>query len=248
MVSIEEVITERTLQPEDAYVNVLICEVDAKVTGKALELLCDSLPLTRLGLDHLKRARKCYSNLSRVQVILCQASYDATFVNHSIAELQLRCGESVVISTISVPAFPPVTEKEFTEMNSRWPVTFHAGENDRLRRKGFEKAETDIIAANYHLLLQLLTSTDNRTLAYFYGGIMYSPILNMVICTAQQAIDYLISSHGEAALLDDPLLNPTMLCIDYTGFMAKELVPDKGTRSQNSFFSSVTYTLYRETS
>lgn len=231
MVSIEEVIIGRYLQPEDSYVEVLICEVDAKLTGKVLELLCDSLPLTRLGLDHLKRARKCYNNLSRVQVILCPESYDASFVNNSIAELRQRCGgESVVISILNVPAFPPVTEKEFADMNSCWPVTFHAGEDERSRRKGFKTSELNIIASNYYTLTKLMTCENNPSpLTIFSGGVMFNPVSNTIICTAKQAIDFLLMSHTEAALLNDPLINPTMLCINYTGYMAKELVPDKGT-------------------
>jgi hypothetical protein len=240
--NIVEVVIERAYAPEEILVRVIVLCIDAKNTSNILEMLCREASLGDYDLLHLKRVRKLPTlPKDKVQIILCPEHQYHTIVHKNDVVRQLYESHQEGIEFVDVAKVAPQTKKEFQEWTKYWPLNFHPGELDRQRDKGISDDEMQTIESYLKAMMDddkvvkeklgwvavPENSVDNR---HYCGGVIVNTIDNKLVCTTSDAINRLERVHAGFSFFQNPILTPTMLCIDHVAAIARGDAEGQGNR------------------
>ncbi len=229
-IRLEEVVIERAYQPAEILVKVIALMIDARETSSVLEMLCKEASLSDFGLLHLKRVRKLPNHSKdKVQIILCPLQvYHTRLCNNNLIR-QLYESNCEGVEIVEVIKVSPQTKKEFQEWTKFWPMNFHPGELDRQRDRGISNDEIGAIENYVHNLLlddenvkkrfeHLFVSTSG---VRHFGGLIVNTVDNKLVCTTSEAIYRLEKIYEGLRFINNPILTPTMVCINHVASIAR---------------------------
>jgi hypothetical protein len=248
MKKIEEVIVNRVFQSETEYlITVLTVIIPGKKTNDIMKFLCDAFPLQLWELGHLKRVRKPldkseYASKGYVEMIICTEEYyriDLRPLEGSIESmgeeskkklLQILCssGDCIERRIQQVGKYLPESKIEFDLWNKHWPINFHPNELERLRQKTFSAEDGEEIE---NLFLRLLEESRINKEKYGlgnFGGFLYNSNNHEVICRTSCILEQFSKKGSLDKHSSDPLLSPTIVCIDEIARIARGEQPGRG--------------------
>jgi tRNA-specific adenosine deaminase 3 len=229
-------VATRNVTAEEALTDVLVACFDPNKTNDILMILSDDLPLGDFNLLHAKRVRKARDLNNMVEILLCPSK---KLQDRLTDRVRLLLKSALHQRVVKVATFPATTPVEHLEWNSYWPISFHINELERQRQKGIPEEEIKCLIQNWHRLLEdhkiVTEELGWNEHAGGCGGLMVNPITNQVICTVSQALRHHLSVHSSTLVFRNPLLCPTLLCVDYVAMIARGVVGGKETLSSGHY-------------
>lgn len=228
---VEECIVSRSVSPEEALIKVVAACFDPKRINEVLEYLASELPLGDFNLLHAKRVRKARDLNGMVEVLICPES---KLEDRSTEGIQALLQSALNKRTVIVASYPATTQSEFDEWNPHWPISFHINELERQRKRGIPKDEVESILRLWERVvtdhIKVTEELGWTESSGGCGGLIVDPVSNTVLCTVSQALEKKISDldNNIDLVLSNPLLCPTLLCINHVAMMASGHCPGKG--------------------
>ncbi|RYH22716.1 hypothetical protein EON65_18805 [archaeon] len=232
----------KDLDSDYFYISVAVLIVETRKTSQFLQLLAEKLPLSALGLQHIKRVRKGDNNNKTVEIVLIPVDQ----IESVDKEIWSKCGleggilnNHASVKIVRVAKFLPKNRREFSIWGSKWPVNFYPDEIERQRELGLSEQEVTYITSIIHTLLDLHshshihhTSHEKALTESIHGlnlALIANPTTGNVVCTSAQGLSRLQEQLGDSASAHThPLYLPTLLCINQVAAICRGDVDGKG--------------------
>ena len=225
-----EIFPSRKTPDEELQIKVITGLMEKQKASLILSRLSEVLPLQRIGLGHLKRARKPMSEdntNNQLEVMLAPISL--------IDQIPLDI-TSLLKSTKELITFKvaPESKEEWERWNPLWPMYHRPSDLQRSRMQGcsiddirkarnkFERVKHDALQYGHH---NNHNHDDNSQ-----GAVVINPNNGKVIMSSYRALQHLIKDQSEPDLYHNhPLYTPVLLCIHGVAeIICKRLEPDDG--------------------
>ena len=135
-ISIDEIIGARSYSIDEIMMNVAVARIDPKQASEILQEFATLLPLQEYNLDHMKRVRRSLTDRDVLEILICP--------ERCIKDVPISLRDKCIPDTVritTVPKVKPMTRAEYEEWGANWPTMFRPNAVDKMREKGFTKAE-----------------------------------------------------------------------------------------------------------
>ena len=251
-----EIVPKRSLDTSDTTLSVVIADIEPKHASSLLLRLSDELPLSRFGLDHLKRIRKLDGNKSqRLQLLLYTSDSEGVVLSEEVKSMVKM---SNIQHTVAAK-YVPETREEFQSWGQHWPIVFRPSELNRDRDRGLPVDEADTLG-QYIDALDLVERRFSENLGISdYGSIIINPVNGKIVANSYDGWNYLsgVSSSSSSSPSSqqltasvetasaaavavhstkmNALYTPTMICIEIVAAITRADIDSPGLLEDNHY-------------